>query len=313
MPMTAPAIHIENLSKSYGDVIALNQVSLSVQTGEIFGIIGPDGAGKTTLFRILATLLLPDAGSATLAGHDCVRDYRRIRQMIGYMPGRFSLYQDLSIEENIQFFAAVFGASLEENYDLIAPIYSQIEPFKNRRAGALSGGMKQKLALCCALIHRPQILLLDEPGTGVDPVSRQEFWAMLAGLRQHNITMFVSTPNMDEAALCDRVALMQHGKIMAIDTPNGIKNGFKNVLFAVGAADKYLLIKDLREMDGVEDCYAFGPVAHVKWSAAAAQKHSVAALQTQVFDFLQARQHREIVVEPTQASIEDCFIALMKP
>lgn len=312
MSNTAPVIHIEKLSKSYGDVLALDQVSLSVQAGEIFGIIGPDGAGKTTLFRVLATLLLPDAGSASLAGMDCVRDYRRIREIIGYMPGRFSLYQDLSIEENLRFFAAVFGSSIEENYDLIAPIYAQIEPFKNRRAGALSGGMKQKLALCCALIHRPELLLLDEPGTGVDPVSRQEFWAMLAGLRQQGITMLVSTPNMDEAALCDRVALMQHGKVMAIDSPSGITKDFKNMLFAVGADDKYILIKDLREMEGVEDCYAFGPVAHVKWSAAAQKAHTAAELNAQVFAFLTARKHRDIQVELIQPSIEDCFIALMK-
>jgi ABC-2 type transport system ATP-binding protein len=302
-------IQVQNISKSYGTVEALRNISFDVTKGEIFGLIGPDGAGKTTLFRILATLLLPDGGSASVSGLDCVKDYKKIRQIIGYMPGRFSLYQDLTVEENLEFFAAVFGTSIQANYELVAPIYTQIEPFKNRRAGALSGGMKQKLALCCALIHRPEVLFLDEPGTGVDPVSRQEFWEMLASLRKHGITMLVSTPNMDEAELCDRVALLQKGEIMAIDTPKGITAGFKSPLYAVRSDDMYQLIKDLRGMEGISDCYAFGEYAHLKQ----AQLSDNSKLsESSIEQFLRVKNHQNIEIKPTQATIEDCFIELMK-
>ncbi len=298
-----------NISKSYGSVQALQNISFEVQKGEIFGIIGPDGAGKTSLFRILTSLLLPDHGSGTVAGLDIVRDYKRLRQVIGYMPGRFSLYQDLSVEENLDFFASVFGTSIREHYDLIAPIYSQIEPFKNRRAGALSGGMKQKLALCCALIHKPEVLFLDEPGTGVDPVSRKEFWDMLGNLKQQGLTMLVSTPYMDEAERCDRVALIQNGQIMSINTPEGIVEAFTNPLFAARSDNMYQLIKDLRTMPGVADCYAFGEFAHVKMERTA---HDPLLLEQSIHSFLDARQHQGIEVKPAIATVEDCFIELMK-
>jgi len=302
-------IQIHNISKSYGALQAVRDISFEVQAGEIFGLIGPDGAGKTTLFRILVTLLLPDAGSASVAGLDVVKDYKQLRQRIGYMPGRFSLYQDLTVEENLEFFASVFGTSIRENYDLIAPIYVQIEPFKNRRAGALSGGMKQKLALCCALIHKPEVLLLDEPGTGVDPVSRKEFWDMLRQLRDGGLTMLVSTPYMDEAALCDRVALIQKGQIMALDTPQGIIAAFRQPLFAVRSGNMYQLIKDLRTMEGVADCYAFGEYAHVK----ALQLPATSKLSGSLVErFLTEKNHRNIEVKPTEPTIEDCFIELMK-
>ncbi|MCC7466987.1 MAG: ABC transporter ATP-binding protein [Saprospiraceae bacterium] len=303
-----PVIEVQQLSKSYGPLQALENLSFQVEKGEIFGLIGPDGAGKTTLFRILATLLLPDQGSIQLCGLDGIKEYKKIRQMLGYMPGRFSLYQDLTVEENLEFFASVFGASIQKNYDLIAPIYTQIEPFKDRRAGALSGGMKQKLALCCALIHRPKVLLLDEPGTGVDPVSRQEFWEMLADLRRYGITMLVSTPNMDEAELCDRIALIQHGNIMAIDTPSGITNSFQHPLFAVRSDNMYTLIKELREMEGVKDCYAFGEYAHVKLEPSIAPTDTTA----KIFQFLENNGHTQIDIKPTAPTIEDCFIELMK-
>ena len=302
------AISIQQVSKSYNGLKALTDITFDVRKSEIFGLIGPDGAGKTTLFRILATLLLPDQGDVRICGLDGVRDYKKIRQMLGYMPGRFSLYQDLTVEENLTFFAAVFGSSIQKNYDLIAPIYSQIETFKDRRAGALSGGMKQKLALCCALIHRPEILLLDEPGTGVDPVSRQEFWEMLAGLKHHGITMLVSTPNMDEAELCDRVALIQHGNLLAIDTPDGITGGFNHLLFAVRSDNMYTLIRDLRQMDGVNDCYAFGEYAHVKLK----NTISTPDTSTQIIQFLKNNGHRQIDIKPANPTIEDCFIDLMK-
>src|SRR3954470_21053772 len=203
-------------------VTAVKEVSFDVAEGELFGIIGPDGAGKTSLFRMLTTLLLPDGGSATIDGSDIVKDFKAIRNKVGYMPGRFSLYQDLTVEENMNFFATIFNTSIEENYDLVKDIYVQIEPFKKRRAGKLSGGMKQKLALSCALIHRPVVLFLDEPTTGVDAVSRKEFWEMLKRLKKQEITILVSTPYMDEAGLCDRVALMQNGKILSAGTPGGI-------------------------------------------------------------------------------------------
>jgi ABC-2 type transport system ATP-binding protein len=301
-------IEVHHVSKAYGALKALEKISFQVQKGEIFGLIGPDGAGKTTLFRILATLLLPDNGDVRICGLDGVREYKKIRQLLGYMPGRFSLYQDLTVEENLEFFAAVFGSSIRKNYDLIAPIYSQIEPFKDRRAGALSGGMKQKLALCCALIHRPEVLLLDEPGTGVDPVSRQEFWEMLAGLRQYGITILVSTPNMDEAELCDRVALIQEGRIMAIDTPGEITAGFKHPLFAVRSDNMYTLIRDLRTMEGVNDCYAFGEYAHVKLESTM----PLTGTPAQILQFLHKNGHTQIDIKPTAPTIEDCFIDLMK-
>src|SRR5690554_4268837 len=230
-------ILVENISKSYKNVAAVKDISFEVKPGELYGLIGPDGAGKTTLFRILTTLLVADKGQAKVAGYEVVQDYKNIRHSVGYMPGRFSLYQDLTIEENLNFFATIFGTSIEENYDLIKDVYEQIEPFKNRRAGKLSGGMKQKLALSCALIHKPKVLFLDEPTTGVDPVSRKEFWEMLRRLKTQGITVLVSTPYMDEAALCDRIALIQHGNLLAIDSPDGIVNAYPGTLYAVKADD----------------------------------------------------------------------------
>jgi ABC-type multidrug transport system ATPase subunit len=218
---------IQDVVKTYGakadKVTALQGISFEVNHGELFGLIGPDGAGKTSLIRIIATLLLPDSGAVTVDGFDTVKDYKEIRKRVGYMPGRFSLYPDLTVEENINFFATIFNTTLKQNYDLVKDIYSQIEPFKHRRAGKLSGGMKQKLALSCALIHRPSVLLLDEPTTGVDVVSRKEFWDMLKGLEQQGITILVSTPYMDEAGRCDRIALVQTGKVLSIDTPASIQ------------------------------------------------------------------------------------------
>jgi ABC-2 type transport system ATP-binding protein len=292
----------DHISKSFKALRALDDVSLSVRPGELFGVIGPDGAGKTTLFRILATLLLPDSGTGTINGLDVVRDFRAIRNQIGYMPGRFSLYQDLSIEENLGFFAAVFGTTLAENYDLIEPIYRQIEPFKKRRAGALSGGMKQKLALCCALVHKPEILLLDEPGTGVDPVSRKEFWDMLAHLRDNGLTMLVSTPNMDEAALCNRIALMQGGRIIATDTPQGIIDAFQYPLFAVKSAAMHQLIADLRVHKETYGCFGFGQYAHLSLRSAAVSASDIT-------EYLRERHHTDIEVTPITPDIEDCFIA----
>ncbi|MFM7153361.1 MAG: ABC transporter ATP-binding protein [Bacteroidota bacterium] len=304
----AANIEISGISKQFGSVRALDKVSFNINEGEIFGLIGPDGAGKTTLFRILATLLLPDNGTARVAGLDAVKDYRALRLKLGYMPGKFSLYQDLTVEENLRFFASVFGATIQENYDLIAPIYSQIEPFKHRRAGALSGGMKQKLALCCALIHRPEVLLLDEPGTGVDPVSRQEFWEMLGSLRKEGITMLVSTPNMDEAALCDRVALLQEGRVMAVDTPEGVVNSFRYPLWAVRSAEMHRLIEDLRQFEGAADCYAFGSFARLKLYPSGDEPGT----ETRIRAYLDQKGHRQTELLPAEATIEDCFIEYMK-
>src|SRR5574344_1065828 len=231
------AVEVHNITKHFGKVCALDDVSLTVKSGELSGLIGPDGAGKTTLFRILTTLLVPETGTAMVDGFDTVNQMTDIRRRVGYMPGRFSLYQDLTVEENLKFFATLFGTSIEEGYDSIRDIYSQIEPFKGRRAGALSGGMKQKLALSCALIHRPSVLFLDEPTTGVDPVSRKEFWGMLKNLQKQNITIVVSTPYMDEASLCDRIALIQNGEFLTIDSPQGIIANYPNTLLAVESAD----------------------------------------------------------------------------
>lgn len=298
------AIEIDNLSKSYnkGKVQALSSVSFEVERGELFGLIGPDGAGKTTLFRLLTTLLSPDAGSATVDGYDIVKEYHAIRSRVGYMPGRFSLYPDLSVEENLQFFAALFGVNVEESYDLIAPIYKQIEPFRTRRAGKLSGGMKQKLALSCALIHRPSILFLDEPTTGVDAVSRSEFWDMLAGLKERGITILVSTPYMDEASRCDRIALCNEGRILGIDTPHDIVRGFDNRLYGISARNMFTLLERARAMEGVVECYPFGQRHHL----VADDSFSVEQFTRQLSDI----EGLEIAsVEPT---IEDMFIKLMK-
>ncbi|RRB02394.1 ABC transporter ATP-binding protein [Larkinella rosea] len=298
------AIIIENISKAYSKIPAVSDVSLSVRPGELFGLIGPDGAGKTTLFKMLVTLLLPDKGRATVAGRDVVKDYKALRQLVGYMPGRFSLYPDLSVEENLSFFATVFGTTIKENYHLIQEIYVQLEPFKNRRAGQLSGGMKQKLALCCALIHKPEVLFLDEPTTGVDAVSRKEFWDMLRKLNERGLTTLVSTPYMDEASRCDRIAFMQTGKILAVDQPVAITSRFKKRLYAVRAADTYQLIHDLREAPFTESCYAFGEFLHLTVK-------SNEGSEQQIGRFLQEKNHRNIEIHAIQPGIEDTFMALM--
>src|SRR6476620_6310006 len=260
------SVNVDMLVKNYGTkkavVHAVRGVSFEVDKGEIFGIIGPDGAGKTSLFRMLVTLLLPDGGSATVDGSDIVKDFKAIRNKVGYMPGRFSLYQDLTVEENMNFFATIFNTSIEENYDLVKDIYSQIEPFKKRRAGKLSGGMKQKLALSCALIHRPVVLFLDEPTTGVDAVSRKEFWDMLKKLKSEGITILVSTPYMDEASLCDRIALIQNGKLLSIDSPQKVTDSFQKPLLAIHASNMLTLLNALKENDEVENVYPFGEYHH---------------------------------------------------
>jgi len=302
----SPMITISNISKSYGKVQALKNVSFEVSRGELFGLIGPDGAGKTSLMRILATLILPDSGCASIAGRDVVKDYRYIRNHIGYMPGRFSLYQDLSMEENLQFFATIFGTTVKENYELIKPIYNRIEPFKKRKAGALSGGMKQKLALSCALIHRPEVLILDEPTTGVDAVSRTEFWEMLQGLKRHDITIIVSTPYMDEAGLCDRVALIQSGNILQVDTPQNIVNSYKGKLYAIKAQDIYQLNNLLRRHANVESCFTFGEFLHLVFKDDSPEQ--LAAL----LQYLENQGMKDIVIQAIQANIEDCFIQLLQ-
>jgi ABC-type multidrug transport system ATPase subunit len=299
-------IKCQAVSKSYGDVQALCEVSFQVEEGELYGLIGPDGAGKTTLFRILTTLMLPDSGSAEVAGLDSISDYRDIRNRIGYMPGKFSLYQDLSVEENLNFFATLFGTSLHENYDLIRDIYVQIEPFKTRRAGNLSGGMKQKLALCCALIHRPSVLFLDEPTTGVDAVSRREFWGMLKNLKREGITILVSTPYMDEATLCDRIALIQSGKILSIDTPRRIIDKYAGTLYAVKAENVGRWARDIRKKKDIKSCFAFGESLHVSFT------QSTGTAPYHLRDWLLAKGCENVEVKPITPDIEDCFIQLME-
>lgn len=300
------SVIVENIVKRYGTkkatVTALHGITFEVNKGELFGIIGPDGAGKTSLFRILTTLLLAEEGNATVDGFDVVKDYKAIRNRVGYMPGRFSLYQDLTVQENLDFFATIFNTSIEENYDLIKDIYSQIEPFKNRKAGKLSGGMKQKLALSCALIHRPSVLFLDEPTTGVDAVSRKEFWEMLKKLKEQGITILVSTPYMDEASLCDRVALLQSGKILSINTPRGVVNEFGKTLMAAKSSDMLHLLNDLKKSEDVEDAYPFGEYHHVVVKN---------GRKGELNDYLQ-RSGRQYELKEVQPDIEDCFIALMK-
>ncbi len=298
-------IEIKDISKSYNETQALKNISLEVDEGELFGLIGPDGAGKTTLMRILMTLLLPDSGQAKMNGLDVVKDFKKIRHIVGYMPGKFSLYQDLSVEENLNFFATVFGTTVEENYDLIKDIYYQIEPFKNRRAGKLSGGMKQKLALSCALIHKPKILMLDEPTTGVDAVSRKEFWEMLKNLQKKGITIMVSTPYMDEADLCDRVALIQKGQILDIDSPKRITEKFPRKIIQVKTDEIYRLVNDLRAYEKAESVYAFGQFVHFTGIDD--------DVETSELDYYLGKQkHKNIVVEEIHPGIEDVFMNLMQ-
>jgi ABC-type multidrug transport system ATPase subunit len=298
-------IKINDISKSYENIQALRDISLQVNKNELFGLIGPDGAGKTTLMRILMTLLLPDSGEAKMDGLDVVKDYKKIRHIVGYMPGRFSLYQDLSVEENLNFFATVFGTTIKENYDLIKDIYNQIEPFKTRRAGKLSGGMKQKLALSCALIHKPKILVLDEPTTGVDAVSRKEFWEMLKKLQQKEITILVSTPYMDEANLCDRVALMQKGQILDVDSPLRITEKFPRRILQVRTDEIYRLVNDLRAYEKAESVFAFGQFVHFTGI-----NDDVETTELDVY--LEKQNHKNIVVEEIQPGIEDVFMSLME-
>ena len=295
-------ITVNNLHKTYGKVTALNNLSFTVNDGEIFGVIGPDGAGKTTLFRILASLLLPDSGSAEMNGLDVIKDFKKVRNIIGYMPGRFSLYQDLSVEENLKFFATIFNTTIEENYHLIKDIYQQIEPFKKRRAGALSGGMKQKLALSCALIHKPEVLILDEPTTGVDPVSRKEFWDMLKRLKSEGITILVSTAYMDEAGLCDRIALMREGEFIATDTPQNIINSYKETLWAVQTENMSASLQELRNHPKVKTCFAFGNQHHVTVQP----DLSINDLQ----HYLKEKGYSSIEITATEPTVEDCFMAL---
>ena len=299
-----PIVVVKEVSKSYGKVEALKEISFAVEQGEIFGLIGPDGAGKSTLFRILTTLLLADKGTATVNGLDVVTDYKQIRTKVGYMPGRFSLYQDLSVEENLEFFATVFHTSIQENYDLIKDIYQQIEPFKKRRAGALSGGMKQKLALCCALIHRPEVLFLDEPTTGVDPVSRVEFWDMLDRLKRQGITILVSTPYMDEASRCDRIALVRSGECLSIDTPVGIRTSFDRRLYAVRCASMYKLLGDLREFPDTNSCFAFGDAHHLTL------RRDGEDVMRRLQEYLKGKGYADVSIERLEPSVEDCFMAL---
>ncbi|MCX6169612.1 MAG: ABC transporter ATP-binding protein [Ignavibacteriales bacterium] len=301
------AVVLENIVKSYttkkSTVNAVNDVSFSVEEGEIFGLIGPDGSGKTSIFRILTTLLLADKGSASVLGYDVVKDWKAIRNIIGYMPGKFSLYQDLTVEENLEFFATIFNTTIQENYNLISDIYKQLEPFKTRRAGKLSGGMKQKLALSCALIHKPKILFLDEPTTGVDPVSRKEFWEMLKRLKAQGITIIVSTPYMDEAKLCDRIALLQNGKILKIDLPQNIVNEFGENLYAVHSENMFTLLNNLRAYPQTENCFAFGDKHHLTL-----KEDDVKQLN----EYLNKSGQKNFTINKIEPGIEDCFMQLMK-
>lgn len=299
------AIDINGISKSYGDIRALDEVSFNVAEGELFGLIGPDGAGKSSLYRILTTLLLPDAGTATVLGLDAVRDYKRLRTEIGYMPEKFSLYQDMTVRENLEFFAALFGVRVQDNFDLVAPIYNpQLSKFPNRMAGALSGGMKQKLALCCALIHRPKLLLLDEPTTGVDAVSRSEFWDMLRRLKEVGMTIMVSTSYMDEAQQCERIALINQGKILMVNTPDRLTDSLDENLYAISAKEMFRLLEALRKMPEVEDCYTFGASLHAVVSDSFDPQAAAARLT--------AEGLTDVRIAPAKGDIEDLFIKLMR-
>ena len=303
-----PDVEVSTLSKRFDEVIALDSISFSVEKGELFGLIGPDGAGKSTLFRILTTLILPDNGSASVLGFDVVRDLWDIRARVGYMPGGFSLYPDLSVRENLEFFASVFGTTIERGYELIAPIYSQLEPFRDRRADALSGGMKQKLALSCALVHRPDILFLDEPTTGVDAVSRREFWDQLHALRDSGLTILVSTPYMDEAIRCDRVALMQEGRILDIAVPESFATRYELPLQSVQGADKYGMLAALRKLPNAKAVYPFGTELHYTDRRAGV---APSGISTELEKYLRERGFDDASAHAIDAGIEDSFMALM--
>lgn len=299
------SVTVKNITKNYRKVQAINDISFEVEKGELFGLIGPDGAGKTTIFRIITSLLLPNKGEIFVENFDVVKDYKEIRKITGYMPGRFSLYQDLTVEENLNFFATVFGVTIEQNYDLIKDIFEQIAPFKKRLVGKLSGGMKQKLALSCALIHKPKVLILDEPTTGVDAVSRKEFWEILKNLKAKGITILVSTPYMDEASLCDNVALIQHGNILEINSPEKIISKFKYILFSIKSSNKQLLINDLRKYKNSNTVFAFGDSIHYT------DKQKTIDIQ-EIITYLENNNHTNVQIKEIKPSIEDCFIELMK-
>lgn len=298
------SVEVKNITKSFKKVQALHETNFSVSKGELFGIIGPDGAGKTTLFRILTTLLKPGSGNATIEGYDVVKEYKKIRKIVGYMPGRFSLYQDLSVKENLEFYATIFGTTVEENYHLVKDIYSQIEPFKNRLAGKLSGGMKQKLALSCAMIHKPTVLFLDEPTTGVDAVSRKEFWEMLIRFKEGGLTILVSTPYMDEATLCDRVVLMQEGKILSIDKPENISRTFNKKLYSVKATSMYNLLTELEQSEVAETVYPFGEYLHLIPKPETTKEN--------IIEYLNKKGIAEVEINNIDPIIEDCFMDLMR-
>ncbi len=295
----------ENITKTYGPTVAVDNISFNVESNEIFGFIGPDGAGKTSMFRILTTLLLPDSGKAIVLGHNTVTEYKQLRRKLGYMPGRFSLYEDLTVEENLRFFASIFGGTIEDNYDLIKDIYIQIEPFKGRKAGNLSGGMKQKLALSCALIHKPELLVLDEPTTGVDAVSRMEFWEMLKNLKARGITIIVSTPYMDEASLCDRVALIQNGRILDIDQPDSIIKKYEKALYEIKSDDIYKLLLALRNYQHTDTVFPFGEFLHYTDKRERID-------DTELTSYLEGKGCNGLVLRQTRPGIEDSFMALMR-
>ncbi|HEX2835557.1 MAG TPA: ABC transporter ATP-binding protein [Thermoanaerobaculia bacterium] len=297
------AIAVTHVVKKFGATTALDDVSFEVREGELFGFIGPDGAGKTTLFRILATLMIPDSGTATVLGRDVVRELWHVRPQLGYMAGRFSLYPDLSVEENLGFYANVFGTTIKAEYERIKPIYSQLEPFRDRRAGALSGGMKQKLALSCALVHRPELLLLDEPTTGVDAVSRREFWDLLQDLKASGLTIIVSTPYMDEANRCDRVALIDNGRLLATDAPHALTQSFGRPLLAVRASERYRALLALREFEHAHSVFPFGEVLHYSDERPLDEE----TIARDVQSFL-ARRQIDARIEPAVVTIEDTFM-----
>jgi ABC-type multidrug transport system ATPase subunit len=299
------AVRVESITKRFAPTVALDKVSFAVEQGELFGFIGPDGGGKTTLFRILVSLLVADTGRATVLGLDVVKDYRALRLRVGYMAGRFSLYPDLSVEENLTFFASVFGTTVEREYEQIKPIYTQLEPFRDRRAAALSGGMKQKLALCCALVHRPEVLFLDEPTTGVDAVSRREFWDLLGELKRGGLTTVVSTPYMDEATRCDRIALIHRGKLLGVDTPAAITGAYGRPLLGIRAKDRYKALLALRTYEHAHSVYPFGDVIHYADKRVDAEGRVGAGVKA----FLDAKGFADASVEPLTPTVEDSFIA----